>query len=282
MTTLAILGDIHGNLPALEAVWNDLSQFDVERVIVAGDSVNWGPFSLDVLEFLAERDCAVIRGNNELYLLDYDSGRAPASWARYTLPAWLHRQIGDVWRTRIATWPDTLQLRFPDAAPIRVVHGSPRDHWEGIFSTSSDAEIAGMLAGVEEETVVAAHTHLRLDRVSGRHRVLNPGSVGIPLDGSPNADYLLLHAIDGNWQAEFRKVPYDSSPLFAEFMRQDFIAEHGIVGHFVVEEFRTSRIHLASFLGWHQACCPDEPHTMKLLEAFTEEMRRQYLHPAYS
>jgi predicted phosphodiesterase len=281
MTKLAVLADIHGNLPALEAVWEDLGQFEVDQVVVAGDIVNWGPFSLEVLEFLDQRHCTVMRGNNEIYLLDYQSDRAPAAWARYTLPGWLHRQIGDVWKARIAAWPDTLQLRFPDGPAIRVVHGSPRDHWEGIFPTSTDAEIEEMLAGVEEQVIIAAHTHLPLDRTTGDRRLLNPGSVGIPLDGNPDASYMLLTVTNGEWHAEHRRVPYDREPLYAEFERQGFIEEHGLVGHFVVKEFRSSSIHLAAFLDWHAACCPEEPHSMELLAGFTTEARRRHAPPPY-
>ena len=281
MTRIAILADIHGNLPALEAVWRDLEPFAVDQVVVAGDIVNWGPFSLEVLEFLDQRHCTVMRGNNEIYLLDYLSDRAPAAWASYTLPGWLHRQLGDGWRTRIAAWPDTLQLRFPDGPAIRVVHGSPRDHWEGIFPTSTGAEIEEMLAGVEEPVIIAAHTHLPLDRTAGDRRILNPGSVGIPLDGNPDASYMLLTVTNGEGHAEHRRVPYDRAPLHAEFERQRFIDEHGLVGHFVVEEFRSSSIHVAAFLHWHAACCPEEPHTMELLAEFTTEARRRHAPAPY-
>ena len=76
MTTLAILADIHGNMPALEAVIQDLRQVAVDHVVVAGDCINWGPFSQEVVERIAREAWAVIRGNNEFYLLDYQTGRA--------------------------------------------------------------------------------------------------------------------------------------------------------------------------------------------------------------
>ena len=79
MTRLAVLADIHGNLPALQAVIDDMAQFAVDQVVVAGDSINWGPFSREVLEVIRERRWPVIRGNNELYLLDYDTERCGVS-----------------------------------------------------------------------------------------------------------------------------------------------------------------------------------------------------------
>ena len=85
LTTLAVLSDLHGNLPALEAVLADLAQFQVDQAIVAGDVINWGPFSAQVMERVTAGGWAVIRGNNEFYLLDYDTPRAPAAWSNPNL-----------------------------------------------------------------------------------------------------------------------------------------------------------------------------------------------------
>jgi predicted phosphodiesterase len=87
MTTLAILSDLHGNLPALEAVLAELAPLGVDQVIVAGDVINWGPFSAQVTARVIERGWAPIRGNNEFYLLDYSTPRAPCRLAGYSLLA---------------------------------------------------------------------------------------------------------------------------------------------------------------------------------------------------
>ncbi|CAN5628738.1 metallophosphoesterase family protein [soil metagenome] len=281
MTKLAVLADIHGNLPALEAVWEDLSQFDVDHVVVAGDSINWGPCSREVLEFLTERHCVIMRGNHEYYLLDYDTPRAPEAWSGYTMNRWVHRQIGNGWRTRIATWPDTLCLRFPDAPAVRVVHGSPRDHWRGIYSNTSDDEVRTMLAGINESVVVSAHTHLALDRVVDSWRIVNPGSVGTPLDGIPDASYALLESDNGAWSVTHRRVSVDPERVMGAFNYQEFIKEHGVVGHLIMEEFRTARIQLVAFLLWHRAHYPDEPQTFDLLEMFTDDARWEHTSPVY-
>ena len=89
MTRLAVLADIHGNLPALEAVSMDMAQFEVDHVVVAGDSVNVGPFSREVLKLVSERNWATIRGNNAFYVLDYQTPRMPEHWSAFTLPPWL-------------------------------------------------------------------------------------------------------------------------------------------------------------------------------------------------
>lgn len=284
MTTLAVLSDIHGNLPALTAVLEDLRPFQVDHVIVPGDVINWGPFSRQVMERVVREGWAVIRGNNEYYLLDYDTPRAPAAWqdtAQYPIPAWLHGQLNGRWRHIIAAWPDTLSLRFPDAPPIRVVHGSPRSNTEPIVSTNTDNEIEQMLAGVEETTVIAAHSHLGMERWSGRWQILNAGSVGVPLEGVQAATYMLLEGDPSGWRPTWRTVPFDYEPLFQEFERQRFVEQCGVVGQLIVEEFRTARLHLHPFIHWRLACCPAEPITPALLKRYARVNPWDYTPLAY-
>lgn len=271
MTHLAILSDIHGNLSALETVLADMAQFQVDHVIVAGDVINWGPFSAEVMERVTSEGWAVIRGNNEFYLIDYQTPRAPREWndaTQWTMLPWLHRQLNGRWRHVIAAWPDSLCLRFPDAPPIRVVHGTPRSAWESIFPAVSEAEANGLLTGVEETTVIAGHSHLAMDRQVGRWHILNPGSVGTPLHGIHEATYMLLEGREEGWQATLRRVPLDPTPVIQAFERQGFIDECGIIGHFVIEEYKTARLHLLPFLKWRQATCPTAPFHISLLDIY--------------
>jgi predicted phosphodiesterase len=282
VTRLAVLSDIHGNLPALEAVLNDLTHVKVDHVVLPGDVINWGPFSAQVMERVTRGGWAVIRGNNEFYLLDYQTPRAPVEWNDgYSLLPWLHRQLNGQWQTIIAAWPDTLCLRFPDAPAIRVVHGSPRSAWEPLAWNAGEDEIATRLAGVEETTVIAAHTHLAMDRHVGGWHVLNPGSVGVPLDGVFSASYMLLDGDAEGWTPTFRRVAFDYEPLFEAFERQRFVETCGVIGHLVVEEFRTARLRIQPFVRWRAACCPTAPFEMRLLDEFTQINPWDYTDKAY-
>ena len=126
-----------------------------------------------------------------------------------------------------------------------------------------------MLAGVEEETVIVGHTHLPMDRRIGAWRIFNPGPVGVPLDGLFTASYLLLEGDAAGWRPTLRRVPFDRAPLFEEFERLRFVEECGVIGHLVVEEFRTARLQIVPFLRWWAATCPDAPLSMDLLEPFS-------------
>jgi predicted phosphodiesterase len=284
VTRLAILADIHGNFPALEAVLADLAAFPVDGVIVAGDLINWGPFSAAIVERALAEGWAVIRGNNEFYLLDYLTPQAPTEWAdpaHYPMLPWLRQQLAGHLHTRIAAWPDTLSIRPPDAPPLRIVHGSARSNSEGIFPGIGVVELAPMLAGVPEGTIVAAHTHLPLDCWVGHWHLFNPGSVGVPLQGELIASYLLLDGDETGWRGTFRRVPFSNAAVYAEFARQKFVATCGIIGELVLAEFQTARLQVHPFLQWRQAICPDAPFDRETLTRFRQSDPLPYLPSAY-
>lgn len=283
---LAVLADLHGNLPALEAVLADLAPLAVDQVIVAGDVINWGPFSPQVVERVVAGGWPVVRGNNEYYLLDYQTPRAPAAWSdheRWPLLPWLQRQLAGSAHQHIAAWPDSLSLRYPGTPPIRVVHGTPRSHSEPLYpiAFSSDAEVTEMLAGVPEPVVIAGHTHIPLDRTVGPWRIFNPGSVGVPLHGERCASYLILESQAGTWQPTFRSVPLDPAPVLAEFARQSFEAQCGVIGRLVMDEFVTARLELHPFVVWREQTCPERPLGAELLAEWQRVDQRPFILPAY-
>jgi predicted phosphodiesterase len=281
VTRIAVLADIHGNLPALRAVLDDMAGFSLDQVVVAGDVINWGPFSPEVCEIVARERWAVVRGNNEFYLLDYRSPRAPAHWRDYTLLPWLREQLDGRWLHTIAAWPDELSLRFPDAPPVRVLHGLPGNPWRGMHPRLPDQELAALLDGVPEQTVVGAHTHLAMSRRVGERHVLNPGSVGVPLDGVLSAGYMLLDGDAGGWRPTFRRVPYDTSPVIREFERQRFLERSGPIGELIVREFTTGRLWVLPYLNWRQAYAPGQPDSAELVAAFLDADVWHYTPPEY-
>ena len=283
MTRLAVLADIHGNLPALEAVIDDMAQYAVDQVVVAGDSINWGPFSRGVMEVIWERRWPVVRGNNELYLLDYQTVRAPAHWSCFTMPPYLHDQLGDGWSNAIAALPDTLQLRFRDAPPLRVVHGIPGDPWTAITRLSTAAQIRRWLRHIGERAVICAHSHIALERHVDDWRIFNPGSVGVPLDGEHSASYMVLDGSAAGWAlAEHRRVPITVAPLLAEYERTRFVERCGVTAQLVIEEFRTARLQLAAYLQWKQQHHARRDDSGALLKAFRAlDDATPYLPPAY-
>jgi predicted phosphodiesterase len=241
-------------------------------VIVAGDVINFGPFTVQVVERVVESGWVVIKGNGESTLLDYGTPQAPEEWKDpnlFPIPPWLSRQLGDRWKTIIATWPDTLSLRYQDSSPIRVVHGTPRSAWESLYPNLADGDVARYLSGVQESTFIAGHTHLSMERKSGSWHLLNPGSVGAPLDGRFTASYMLLEGDETGWRPTFRRVLFDYDFLFDEFERIGFIEECGVIGRLIVEVFKTARPQFG-FLRWRDRYYPKVPLSEEILEEYFE------------
>lgn len=271
MTRLAVLSDIHGNLPALEAVMNDMAIYNVDHVVVAGDSINWGLFSRQVMEIITAQNWATIRGNNEFYLLDYNTPRAPKHWSSFTLPPLIHKQLGELWLNKIACLPDSLSLRFRDAPPLRVVHGIPDNPWQAISPQTPIEDIRLWLKDVPETTIIGAHSHIAMERYVDRWQIFNPGSVGVPLDGDFTASYMILEGHSDGWVLqEHRRIPFDYAPLFAEFERQRFIEQCGVTEWLVVEEFRTARLQVYPFAMWSQSNYPDQSPTDAMRDEFLQ------------
>ncbi len=188
---VACLYDIHGHLPALEAVLADPALAGAERIVIGGDAVA-GPMPvevLDLLEGLGER-ARFILGNAD---------RDPGEWAV--------AQLGQGRMASVTSWPATVSLPVEGLGPVLFCHGSPRSDEEIVTSLSPPERMRPMLAGVREPVVVLGHTHVQFDRVVEGTRVVNAGSVGMPYEAAPgNAFWCLLGA-----DVELRRTAFDAS-----------------------------------------------------------------------
>ena len=283
MVRLAVLADIHGNLPALEAALADMRGYAVDQVVVAGDSVNWGPFSREVLELITRRNWAVVRGNNAFYALDYGTPRAPAHWSAFTLPPLLREELGESGLRILSCQPDSLSLRFPDAPPLRVVHGVPGNPWQAIYPQTPENEVARWLEAVDEDAIICAHSHIAMERHVGRWQIFNPGSVGVPLDGDHSASYMIIEGGAEGWRLlRHRRVEYDQAAVFAAFARKNFAERGGVTAVLTILEHRTARLQVYPYIKWKAAQYPDSPECQELLEEFLRlPDKSPFIHPAY-
>jgi putative phosphoesterase len=188
---VAVLNDVHGNLPALEAVLAEVAAIEVDRIVCGGDVVS-GPFPRESLERLLELEAVFVRGNG-----DRDPAAVPPAYQE--AGRWVVNQLD----------PSTLEFlrELPHSASLGGVlycHGSPRDDNEILTRVSPDERFRAALAGVEESLVVGGHTHVQFERdVDGWHFV-NAGSVGMPYEGRQGAFWALVDGVE----AEFRHTPY--------------------------------------------------------------------------
>lgn len=268
MTRLAILADIHGNSPALEAVLEALPE--VDQVIIAGDAVNWGPESVEVLRRIEQERFPMVRGNHELMLLDYGTSRAPAAWKDpigfSALKFWATQTTS--MRAFMACLPDQLVLKFPDAPPLLVCHGSPRSAFETMYADTSEEEMQDCLQNVSARHVVAGHTHQQMLRQVGNHQVVTVGTVGNPVDGNKQASFALLRGSKKGWKAEFRSVAYDHALFLQGFHTSGFLETCGPVGELVYMGMCLSRPVLGDFFSWKSHHASELPISDRLLQSF--------------
>jgi len=246
--------------------------------------IGFGPFSRQTAEMVIKNGWSVIRGNNEYLLIDYKTPRAPEEWndpVQFAPTAWLDKQFDQKLKTLIASWRDTLNLRFRDAPPIQVFHGTPDSPWDSIFWTLADEEIEKLLSNTEADYVICGHTHLPMDRQSGRWRIFNPGSVGVPIDGILSASYMMLEGDEQGWKATFRRIPFDYDAIFEEFETSGFNKESGPMGRLVLEVYKTARPWLG-FLRWRDLHRPDSALTHELVDEFLANCNWwEFAHSAY-
>ena len=178
---VAALHDVHGNLPALEAVLAEVAALEVDGIVCGGDVVA-GPFPRECLEVLLRHEAVFVRGNADRDLRD-----------------WVAAQLDPLAREHLAGLPTTVSLDG-----VLYCHGSPRSDEEILTRISSDDRVRAALAGVAERVVVGGHTHVQYARVVDGVRLVNAGSVGMPYEGRQGAFWALVD--DG--EVELRHTPY--------------------------------------------------------------------------
>jgi len=202
---IAALYDIHGNLPALEAVLAEPDVAASDVVVVGGDAIA-GPMPAGTLRLLAAQGERIVwlAGNNEREMFerreaDPDSG---GLWDRRAV--WVGGRLTASERASVADWPGTVVIDVDGLGPVLFCHATPRGDSEIFTAITPPAVVEPMLAGVAEATVVCGHTHVQFDRRIGNRRIVNAGSVGMPYEDLPGARWCLLGP-----DVQLRATPYD-------------------------------------------------------------------------
>jgi predicted phosphodiesterase len=229
---IAAIYDIHANLPALEAVLQDIRQAAVDAIVVGGD-VFPGPMPRETIECLLDLDMPVqfIQGNGDREVLARMEGletdwyhTAPGQWREPV--RWSAQQLLPERRRLLAGWPKTLTLEIPGLGEVLFCHATPRSDCEVFTRRTSEDRLSRLFQGLNVAVVVCGHTHMQFDRMIGGIRVVNAGSVGMPF-GDPGAYWLSLGP-----DVQLRRTPYDLAKA-AERIRettypqaQDFAARN--------------------------------------------------------
>jgi len=213
---IAVISDIHGNLPALQTVLDDIK---ADEILCAGDIVGYNPYPSEVIEIIRSNEIPCVMGNHDEAVVTGE-----ISWfnpyAAYAI-SWTRRILRED------------ELRFLSELPFSVkrddvviFHGSPRSNKEYIYEWSPLEWIA---ESVSENNIVLGHTHVPFIRKINSKIVANAGSVGQPRDGDPRACYLIISE-DG---VEMRRVKYNIEEVYERILEvglPEFLAERLLRG----------------------------------------------------
>jgi putative phosphoesterase len=209
---VAAIYDVHGNLPALEAILADLESVSPDLTVVGGDVVA-GPMPAEVLDCLAALggNICFVRGNADREAVAaYDDGPCVeaidlADPAKRTA-AYVASKINCGHRDLLASFAERHIVEIERLGQVLFCHGSPRSDEEVVTTATTEGRLREMLTGIAQELVVCGHTHAQFDRRVVGKRVVNAGSVGMPYQGKPVGAFWLLLGASG---VSFRRSDYD-------------------------------------------------------------------------
>ena len=253
---LALVADIHANLPALQAVLADVDRWRPELVVVLGDTINRGPHPRQCYELIRARAASpawhVLAGNHEDYVLHvHRRPLAGTELAVHQHTHWTAAQLAGA-VAQLAALPDQVHLDLPlPAGRAAFTHGSLLGNRNGIYPDTEPAELTDK---VDSRAALfgVGHTHRPLIRSHGATLVVNAGSVGLPFDGDRRAGYAQATARRSGWRVEIVRLTYDWGAARRAYLADGFVAGSGPLARVISRELETARPLLAEWTRRYQ------------------------------
>ena len=207
---VAILADIHGNLPACEAVLADVAQHGADAVVAAGDLVLRGAHPRETLELLLGRCNALLIGNTDAYVAGVYLGgayREREHW-KTELLEWTREQLGPELVQRLGQLPFSVRYTPRRAQDLYVCHANPRNLEDSLEPTLDEATLRRFFAHLDAAACAFGHLHFPYRRRLGRMLLADVASAGIPRDGDARAAYGVFTWTPRGWRVQIRRVRY--------------------------------------------------------------------------
>jgi putative phosphoesterase len=213
--SVAVITDVHGNLPALEAALERIDDLQIDRTYCGGDLVGYGPWPNEVCELIQERGIPTIYGN-----YDYAIGRDEED-CMCAYPTRHDRELGQLSVDWTLEHTSRASKDFMRALPfdlrfklggkrVLLVHGSPRKVNEYLFEDKPAKTFERIAAGADCDVMIFGHTHKPWIHSYGGVLFVNCGSVGKPKDGDPRGAFAVLEATSDGVRAQIRRFEYDA------------------------------------------------------------------------
>ncbi len=257
---LAVLADVHGNLQALESTLAHAQKQNVDQIIIAGDLINILPDSRACWDLAKSLNLLMIRGNHERYVFHYNTPLADPFWysEAFKVLGLTVAQFSEAERKQMELLP--LHLHFDD---LLIVHASYRGDYDSIFADTPERELEPMFAGSTERFIVRGHNHHSyVVEFRGRH-IETIGSVGVPLDGTPEAKYVIAEKLAQGWRIERQQVAYDHKGAIKRLESSNFMEQGGPVTKIFLHELQTSFPHVVRFWKEYQTWSQNETLTLE-------------------
>jgi predicted phosphodiesterase len=207
---VAILADIHGNLPACEAVMDDIKRQSPDFIVAAGDLALRGAHPRETVDLLFDRCDAWLMGNTDCYIAgNYLGGayREKEHW-KTDLLQWTRNELGDERVKRLGALPFSVRYSPRRGQDLYVCHANPRNLEDSLEPTMSEEELRGYLQHLDAAAVAFGHLHFPYRRRVGRMLIADVASAGIPRDGDLRPAWGMFTYTPRGWRVQIRRVRY--------------------------------------------------------------------------
>ncbi|MDH5359976.1 MAG: metallophosphatase family protein [Gammaproteobacteria bacterium] len=244
---IIVISDVHGNLPALEAVLNEIERRVPDMLVVNGDLVNRGPNSRACLNLLQRQSFNLhfIRGNHESFTLD--ASETPLNpgdnlYSLHQFAHWTAEELGEEALRFLSTWNKNIDMTDLDGgSSFHITHGSVLGERDGISEKTPDDVLLDKL-GSHRDLFVASHTHKAMKKYFKGRIVVNTGSVGQPLDEDERASFAEFRYDAGGWSVEPIRLKYDRQSALDAYTTSGFVSQAGPMPLLIYCEHRLSRM----------------------------------------
>ncbi|MFC1716152.1 metallophosphoesterase family protein [Candidatus Poribacteria bacterium] len=232
-----LIGDIHANLPALEAVLVELDSYGVDRIFDVGDLVSYGPFPNEVIHLVQERGIVPIQGNRDRDVYDFhqaealprnNGGKLSRAQMKSLSYGWTYSKLTAGELHYLRSLPERLSVCI-DSHRLLMVHSTVRPKIPPLRPDTPESEFQKVALEVAEDIIAFGHTHASFVREVAGKLFVNTGSVGRPGDGDPRAAYALLTIESGQVVAKVRRVSYDLGKTVEAVYKSDLPDEFALM-----------------------------------------------------
>lgn len=211
---IALIADLHANLPAVRAVLGDAANIGCDAIWCAGDLVGRGPHPNEVVELVRDREFPVVQGNwdeaagmgREVTGSIWDSPEAEREGLQSL--AWTKASLSEENLAWLRQLPTTRRLEV-EGRSAQLFHGSPLKQSEYLWEERPSRHFARIASDEGDELFCFGHSHETFHRVSGQSHFVAAGSVGCGGEGDANARYAVIYVTDADLVVGFRSIPYD-------------------------------------------------------------------------